>query len=79
MTADRERTATIPPRVFVRTAWVLHRALLRFSGGRIGLTRPKPGEKFGMLRLTTVGRRSGQPRVAIVGYSRTARTWSRWP
>ena len=62
--ADRE----IPPRAFVRIAWVLHRALLRLSGGRIGLTRPKAGKKFGMLRLTTVGRRSGQPRVAIVGY-----------
>ena len=68
MIADRERTATIPPRAFVRIAWVLHRALLRLSRGRIGLTRPKPGEKFGMLRLTTVGRRSGQSRVAIVGY-----------
>ncbi len=63
MTAEQERTAKIPPRVFVRTAWVLHRALLRISGGRIGL-RP-PGKAFGMLRLTTVGRRSGQPRVAI--------------
>ena len=66
MTADRERTAKVPPRVFVRSAWLLHRALLRFSGGRIGL-RP-PGNAFGMLRLTTVGRRSGQSRVAIVGY-----------
>jgi deazaflavin-dependent oxidoreductase (nitroreductase family) len=26
------------------------------------------GSKFGMLRLTTVGRRSGEARVAIVGY-----------
>ena len=68
MTATKERIATLPPRFFVRTAWVLHRALLRFSGGRIGLTRPKAGTKFGMMRLTTVGRRSGQPRVAIVGY-----------
>ena len=66
MTAGQERTAKVPPRVFVRTAWVLHRALLRLSGGRIGL-RP-PGKTFGMLRLSTVGRRSGQPRVAIVGY-----------
>jgi deazaflavin-dependent oxidoreductase (nitroreductase family) len=66
MTAEQERTAKVPPRVFVRTAWVLHRALLRFSGGRVGL-RP-PGKAFGMLRLTTVGRRSGQPRVPIVGY-----------
>jgi deazaflavin-dependent oxidoreductase (nitroreductase family) len=68
MTADRERTATIPPRLLVRSAWVLHRALLRFSGGRIGLRPPEAGAKFGMLRLTTVGRRPGQSRVAIVGY-----------
>jgi deazaflavin-dependent oxidoreductase (nitroreductase family) len=50
----------------IRVAWLLHRALLRFSGGRVGLRAP--GDKFGLLRLTTVGRRSGQPRVAIVGY-----------
>ena len=68
MTAENVGAATLPPRVVVRTAWVLHRALLRFSGGRIGLTRPKAGDKFGMLRLTTIGRRSGQPRVAIGGY-----------
>ena len=49
-------------------AWILHRALLRFSGGRVGLSRPVVGTKFGMMRLTTVGRRSGQPRSAIVGY-----------
>ncbi len=47
---------------------MLHRALYRFSGGRIGLSRPKSGGKFGMMRLTTIGRRSGEPRVAIVGY-----------
>ena len=68
MTAIRERTAKVPPRLFVRTAWVLHRALYRFSGGRVGLRPPEPGTKFGMMRLATLGRRSGQPRVAIVGY-----------
>jgi deazaflavin-dependent oxidoreductase (nitroreductase family) len=70
MTAKTERTAglRVPPRVFVRIAWVAHRALLRFSGGRIGLTRPMAGKSFGMMRLTTVGRRTGQPRMAIVGY-----------
>ena len=76
MTAGQERTAKIPPRVFARTAWVLHRALLRFTGGRIGL-RP-PGKAFGMLRLETIGRRSGQPRVAIVGYLEDGRTSSPW-
>lgn len=68
MTAERDRAATLPPRVVVRAAWVLHRALYRFSGGRIGLRPPEAGAKFGMLRLRTIGRRSGEPRVAIVGY-----------
>ena len=66
MTTTESRPARVPPRVVIRVAWLLHRALLRFSGGRVGLRAP--GDKFGLLRLTTVGRRSGQPRVAIVGY-----------
>jgi deazaflavin-dependent oxidoreductase (nitroreductase family) len=65
---SRQRAATVPPRWFLRTAWRLHRALLRLTGGRFGLRPPAPGVRFGMLRLTTIGRRSGQPRVAIVGY-----------
>jgi deazaflavin-dependent oxidoreductase (nitroreductase family) len=68
MTAAQELAPRLPPRWFVRTAWVLHRAVYRLSGGRIGLSRPAAGERFGMMRLTTLGRRSGQPRVAIVGY-----------
>ena len=57
-----------PPRVFVRTAWLLHRAAYRITGGRFGLSLPVAGSRFGMLRLTTIGRRSGQSRVTIVGY-----------
>jgi len=68
MTTDQVQVVANTPRLSVRIAWVGHRALLRLSGGRIGLSRPKAGGKFGMLRLTTVGRRSGQPRVAIIGY-----------
>ena len=68
MTAVGEQTPGTSPRLFVRTAWVLHRALYRLSGGRFGLSRPKAGGRFGMMRLMTVGRRSGEPRVAIVGY-----------
>jgi F420H(2)-dependent quinone reductase len=49
---------------------VLHRVVDRLSGGRIGLSLPEAGHRFGMMRLTTVGRRSGQSRVAIVGYYR---------
>ncbi len=38
------------------------------TGGKFGLSRPVTGSKFGMLRLTTIGRRSGRSRVAIIGY-----------
>ena len=68
MTAVRERSVRTPPRLFVRSAWVLHRAMYRLSGGRIGLSRPEAGGRFGMMRLTTLGRRSGRSRVSIVGY-----------
>jgi deazaflavin-dependent oxidoreductase (nitroreductase family) len=47
---------------------VLHRALYSCTGGRLGLWRPQAGGRFGTLRLTTRGRRSGRPRVAILGY-----------
>jgi deazaflavin-dependent oxidoreductase (nitroreductase family) len=57
----------LPPRWFIRAAWVVHRAMYRFTGGRLGLWRPKSG-KWGALRLTTVGRRSGAERSAILGY-----------
>jgi deazaflavin-dependent oxidoreductase (nitroreductase family) len=52
----------------VRTFWLLHRAAYRITRGGFGLSRPVAGGKFGMMRLTTVGRRSGQSRAAIVGY-----------
>ena len=61
------KPAFVPPRWFVRLAWLAHRALYRFTGGRRGLWLPKDG-KWGTLRLTTVGRRSGQERNAILGY-----------
>jgi F420H(2)-dependent quinone reductase len=68
MTAIRERAPRTPPRFVIRIAWMLHRTAYRLTGGRFGLSRPVAGSKFGMLRITTVGRRSGQSRVAIVGY-----------
>ena len=71
-----ESKPSVPPRWFVRTAWVVHRALYRVTGGRFGLARPRSGS-YGMLRLHTTGRRSGEPRVAILAYyERTARTSS---
>jgi F420H(2)-dependent quinone reductase len=59
--------ARLPPRWFVVTAWYVHRWMIRATGGRLGLWRPRPG-KWGALRLTTTGRRSGEPRSVIVGY-----------
>ncbi len=61
------RGAWLPPRWFVVAFWHLHRALVRISGGRLGLWRPKPG-KWGALLLTTTGRRTGRRRQVLVGY-----------
>jgi F420H(2)-dependent quinone reductase len=59
--------ARLPPRWFIVTAWHVHRGIVRASGGRRGLRPPRPG-KYGTLRLTTTGRRSGEPRSVILGY-----------
>jgi deazaflavin-dependent oxidoreductase (nitroreductase family) len=61
------RSPWLPPRWFIRAAWVVHRAIYRFTGGRRGLRVPAPG-RFGLMRLTTVGRRSGKERAVILGY-----------
>ncbi len=61
------RAPRLPPRWFVRSAWVAHRALYRTTGGRVGLRRPTP-TRWGMMRLRTIGRRSGEQRSAILGY-----------
>ncbi len=66
MTESR-RSVPLPPRWFIRTAWVAHRAIYSITGGRRGLRRPT-AERWGMLRLRTVGRRTGKERVAILGY-----------
>jgi hypothetical protein len=57
----RQRGPWLPPRWFIRLAWSTHRAIYRVTGGRVGLWRPKPG-RWGTLRLTTTGRRTGRPR-----------------
>lgn len=57
----------LPPKWFIRVAWAVHRAMHRLTGGRRGLWPPKPG-KWGAMRLTTTGRKTGRQRAAIVGY-----------
>lgn len=61
------RPASLPPRFVIRAFWAVHRAILAITGGRLGL-RPASDTRWGMLRLNTVGRRTGAARVAILGF-----------
>jgi F420H(2)-dependent quinone reductase len=67
MTGEVTTAARLPPRWFIRFVWRFHRALLRLSGGRVGLWRPKRS-RWGTARLTTTGRRTGQRRSVVIGY-----------
>lgn len=64
---EQAKKARLPPRWFVRLAWLTHRGLYRVTGGRLGLWPPKP-DGWGAMRLTTLGRRTGEERSVIVGY-----------
>lgn len=63
----QRRQAWLPPRWFVVSFWRVHRALVRRSRGRFGLWRPT-SDRWGAMRLTTTGRRSGQQREVVLGY-----------
>ena len=67
MSDERKESAWLPPRWFVRLAWSTHRSLYGVTGGRVGLRRAK-ANRWGMMRLTTTGRRTGQERSVILGY-----------
>jgi deazaflavin-dependent oxidoreductase (nitroreductase family) len=67
MEATSGKPGRLPPRWFIRVAWATHRALHRLTGGRRGLWLVRPG-RWGTMRLTTVGRRTGKKRSAILGY-----------
>lgn len=68
MTTRERQTLRTPPRVLVQSFWAVHRAIYRISGGRVGPWRPKSGKRFGVMGLTTTGRRSGEPRLVMLGY-----------
>jgi F420H(2)-dependent quinone reductase len=65
--AQTAKRVRLPPRWFIRLFWFTHRRLYRWTGGRLGLWRPKPGG-WGAMRVNTIGRRTGQARSVIVGY-----------
>ena len=68
MSAASEAKARPAPRVLLRIFWSVHLALYRLTGGRFGVTSPQAGKRFGMLRLQTVGRRTGKHRATMIGY-----------
>jgi F420H(2)-dependent quinone reductase len=67
MSDEGEHGPRLPPRWFVRLAWSAHRPLYRVAGGRVGLWRPR-ANRWGTLRLTTIGRRTGRERGVIIAY-----------
>ena len=67
MSDKSERGPRLPPRWFIRLAWSVHRGLYRVTGGRVGLWRPR-GKRWGTLRLTSTGRRTGRKRSVIIAY-----------
>jgi len=66
-TTETGKRPTTPPKWFIRTFWAVHRAVYRLTGGRLGLWQATR-EKWGTLRLHTVGRSTGRERIAILGY-----------
>jgi deazaflavin-dependent oxidoreductase (nitroreductase family) len=57
----------LPPRWIIRTLWAAQGAVYSVTGGRLGLRRATD-DQWGMMRLRTIGRRSGRERIAILGY-----------
>ena len=66
-TAEPGRRAPLPPRWIIHVAWAVHRAIYALTRGRLGLRGQSP-KRWGMMRLRTIGRRSGRERHAILGY-----------
>ena len=61
------RKPRLPPRWVIVTAWHVHRSIYRLSRGKKGLWLPRAG-KYGVLWLTTTGRRTGVSRSVPIGY-----------
>ena len=55
----------LPPRWFIRGAWAAHRDLPAQRWPALG---PPTAKTYGTLRIHTVGRRTGEHRIAILGY-----------
>jgi len=67
MSEPSKKSPSLPPRWFIRSFWVVQRAVYSVTRGRLGL-RTATADHQGMMRLRTVGRRSGEERIAILAY-----------
>ena len=67
MAKTETKPPRLPPRWFIRLSWFTHRGVYRLARGRLGLWRPKR-KGCGAMRLTTIGRRTGESRSVMVGY-----------
>jgi F420H(2)-dependent quinone reductase len=67
MDTEAPRPPRLPPPWVKHAAWRVHRALYKLSGGRF-LWTPENKRGWGALRLTAIGRKSGQERSVLLGY-----------
>ncbi len=67
MSEPSKKSPSLQPRWFIRSFWVVQRAVYSVTRGRLGL-RAARRDRWGMMCLRTVGRRSGEERKAILGY-----------
>src|SRR5450759_3744435 len=67
MSESSKKSPSLPPRWFIRSFWVVQRAVYSVTRGRFGL-RTATADHEGYMRLRTVGRRSGEERIAILAY-----------
>ena len=62
-----KKSPSLQPRWFICSFWAVQRAVYAITRGRFGL-RSARANRWGMMRLRTVGRRTGGERKAILGY-----------
>ena len=67
MSEASTKSPSLPPRWFIRSFWAVQRAVYSVTRGRLGLMAAK-ADRQGMMRLRTVGRRTGKARSAILAY-----------
>jgi deazaflavin-dependent oxidoreductase (nitroreductase family) len=67
MATETTKAPKLPPAWFKHLFWRGHRLLYRVLGDRV-LWTPESKRGWGAMRLTTVGRNSGERRSVILGY-----------